>query len=194
MLAAKAWSDGARDPLARERRALDVGRSEPVSGTPALALGAPPEAGPLPPSAAPDARLAARRVARQVAVHPVLRAGGTAELSLAPAELGHLRLSVEQAEGGLRVVIEAARPETADLMRRHVETLRQELRQEGLGSVGVSIGGGDARERGEAAPGRSPGEERPAPGFRAEALDTVAAPAAARAQARSAGGHIDLRF
>lgn len=95
----------------------------------------------------------AQRIARQVARHPVLRTGGSAEVSLAPVELGHLRLSVEMSEGGLRVVIEAARPETCDLMRRHVETLRQELRQEGLEAVSVSIGGRESRQ----GDGRSPG-------------------------------------
>ena len=73
---------------------------------------------------------------------PVLRTGGSAEVSLAPKELGQLRLSVETSDTGLRIVIEAARPETADLMRRHVEALRQELRQEGLGAVSVSIARG----------------------------------------------------
>ena len=118
----------------------------------------------LPPTGEPQAE--AHRIARQVAAHPVMKAGGSAEMSLAPEELGHLRLNVEASNAGLRIVIEAARPETADLMRRHVEALRQELRQEGLGAVSVSIGGGEGRrggsrlrtaDRGEAGPPRRHG-------------------------------------
>jgi flagellar hook-length control protein FliK len=142
-----------------------------------------------------DGPRTARRIARQVADHPVLRTGGAAELSLYPEELGHLRLTVEGSEGNLRIVIEAARPETADLLRRHVETLRQELRQEGLLSVGVSIGGGDAR-RGDGSPARQSEQG----GFGGPALAGGASPEAAlaathqAARSRTATGHLDLRF
>lgn len=136
----------------------------------------------------------ARDVARQIAAQPGLVADGTAELRLAPEELGPLRLSVERGEDGLRLVIEAARPETADLLRRHVEALRQELRQEGLGTVGVSIGGGEARREGGAAPQRGqPGPDAGRPSIAGEGL----APAFAASPAprgRGVGGHLDLRF
>lgn len=117
-------------------------------------------------------------------------------MSLAPEELGHLRLSVETSDAGLRVVIEAARPETADLMRRHVEALRHELRQEGLGSVSVSIGGGDG-QRGESAPERGPGRGWSAPSAWMAGPESAAAlsPASsATARATGSSGRIDLRF
>jgi hypothetical protein len=126
-----------------------------------------------------------------------MKAAGSAEMSLAPEELGHLRLNVEASDAGLRIVIEAARPETADLMRRHVEALRQELRQEGLGAVSVSIGGGEGRRGGDPSPDRGSGAgwaaQAPwAPGAEPGATTVPNSPA----MPRSAGsaGHIDLRF
>lgn len=145
--------------------------------------------------AVPAEASVARAIARQVAAHPALVAEGKAELRLTPEELGPLRLVVEGSDNGLRLVIEAAKPETADLLRRHVEALRQELRQEGLGSVGVSIGGGEAHRDGGAptswdrsgtAPRTMPPEAALGP-----APTAVAAPAP---RGRGASGHLDLRF
>jgi flagellar hook-length control protein FliK len=166
---------------------------------PPFALG---EAG-VPASAPPPGEGAvARHIARQMLAQPALRTGGTAEMTLSPEELGPLRLSVEVVEGGLRLVIEAVRPETADLLRRHVETLRQELRQDGLGSVGVSIGGGDAR-RGEAGgsfgSGGGLGQDGgpfggPALGAGRGAGPSPAAAPAIAGRGRGPGGHLDIRF
>ena len=147
-------------------------------------------AGPAAPSEVPSE---ARRIARQVASHPVFRTGGSAEVSLAPKELGHLRLSVEMGDGGLRVIIEAARPETCDLMRRHVEALRQELRQEGLGSVSVSISGGDGRRGEEQAPGGRQTGPWSAFGDRTTAAESGPSDLPSSRPA-SAAGHLDLRF
>ncbi|TNC51553.1 hypothetical protein FHG66_05155 [Rubellimicrobium rubrum] len=155
----------------------------------------PTDAGEFRTSAPSDGAPTVRRIGRQIAAQPVLRSGGRAEFNLAPEELGHLRLSVETSEAGLRIVIEAARPETADLMRRHVEALRQELRQEGLGQVGVSIGGGDS----------AAGRETSHPGRRgSEAAAGASGPVAATSvlplsdtpapRTRNAGGALDLRF
>jgi flagellar hook-length control protein FliK len=186
---------------------LDVaaGRTSGADLAPPEPLGRPDvSAGPLAPGlwdgvrpSLPDEPATVREIARQVAAQPVLPSGGGAELRLAPEELGQLRLSIESADGGLRVTIEATRPETADLLRRHVETLRQELRQEGLGSVSVSIGGG------EAGPGTGRGNGPPldsgAPGPAALAggAETPAASVAALVappRPRPGPGQIDLRL
>ncbi len=106
-----------------------------------------------------------------------------------------MRLSVEMGETGLRVVIEAARPETADLMRRHVEALRLELRQEGLGQVGVSISGGNSQPGREAphsaghGPKRRAGAAGPVAPDQAQPSSNIPA-----TRARGAGGSLDLRF
>lgn len=178
--------DRGRDPSqagATADRALDASHS----GAPSPGIGPP---GPVSPSDIPPD---ARRIVRQVATHPVLQTGGSAEVRLAPEELGHLRLSVEMGEGGLRVVIEAARPETCELMRRHVDTLRQELRQEGLGSVSVSIGGGEGRRGEDQGPSGRPAERWPAFGDRAAAADPGLSDLPLL-QPAGTTGHLDLRF
>lgn len=172
-------------------------RHDPLRGPEGGPFGVAAPEGGLPPGRPPlpEGPEAARLIARQLADQPILRTGGTAEVSLHPEELGPLRLTVEGSEGQLRLVIEAARPETAEVLRRHLEALRQELRQEGLGSVGVSIGGGDAR-RGEEAGSRRGGSGGPGPESALATSPAGAAPAATPpvARPRAAGGQLDLRY
>jgi flagellar hook-length control protein FliK len=196
---AASWSSvaaAARELEAERRGASSAGPLDRAGDVPAVPL-AQAEAGVAPTAApGPEGAVTARRIARQIVDQPVLRTGGATELSLYPEELGHLRLTVEGTDGNLRVIIEAARPETADLMRRHVETLRQELRQEGLGSVGVSIGGGEAR-RDDGSPARRSGEGGFGGPGQVGAPSSEAGPSAApgpAARSRAAGGHLDIRF
>ena len=62
------------------------------------------------------------------------------ELSLAPAELGRLRMSLVPDGEAVRVVLSAERPETIDLMRRHGDQLAQEFRQAGFSGATLSFG------------------------------------------------------
>lgn len=65
---------------------------------------------------------------------------GTVELSLAPQELGRLRMSLMQDGEAVRVLLTAERPETIDLMRRHADQLVQEFRQAGFSGATLSFG------------------------------------------------------
>lgn len=65
---------------------------------------------------------------------------GTVELSLAPQELGHLRMSLMQDGEVVRVLLTAERPETIELMRRHADQLVQEFRQAGFLGATLSFG------------------------------------------------------
>ncbi len=57
---------------------------------------------------------------------------GTIEITLSPEELGHVRLTVNSHDiTGATVVLQADRPETLDLMRRHVDLLAQDMREFG---------------------------------------------------------------
>ncbi|MBP1805057.1 flagellar hook-length control protein FliK [Rubellimicrobium aerolatum] len=182
---ARARGGGSASPgrTRAEDRGTAEGGAAPTGSFAALATTAP----------GPEGAATARSVARQIAAQPALRTGGAAEVSLAPKELGELRLSVEVVGDGLRVHIEAARPDTADLMRRHVEALRQELRQEGLGGVSVSIGGGDS-QRESTSQGRSQGADRPGYAAVGSAGTALAESLPVAARPRAAPGHIDLRF
>lgn len=65
-------------------------------------------------------------VLKQVAEAIVISRPGSTELALAPAELGRLRIAITGADT-LQIVIWAERPETMELLRRHVDLLQAEL-------------------------------------------------------------------
>jgi flagellar hook-length control protein FliK len=132
-------------------------------------------------STAPAAALAGTGSAmpQQIAQHiaaslprPVSDMGtGTLELALDPPELGRVRMSLVETAGVMTLSIVADRPETAELMRRHMDILAQEFSRAGLDAPNVRVGtgwdgSGAAPDRGAAPPERGnsePGTE-PAPG------------------------------
>lgn len=56
---------------------------------------------------------------------------GVLEIRLSPEELGRVKLAMSPGEAGLQVTILAERADTLDLIRRHVDLLAQELRNQG---------------------------------------------------------------
>jgi hypothetical protein len=64
------------------------------------------------------------------AAHQINR--GTVEVTLTPEDLGQVRLTIKSHDAnGATVILQADRPETLDLMRRHVELLAQDMRDLG---------------------------------------------------------------
>ncbi len=90
-----------------------------------------------------------RQVLQQLSETP-LRNRDRIEVSLTPEELGRVRLSATQTDAGVILIVQAERPETLDLMRRHLPDLMQDLRSMGFGDVSYS----DGQEK-QNAPGRS---------------------------------------
>lgn len=70
---------------------------------------------------------------------------GVTELSLAPEELGRLRMQMAPDGDSIRIVLSAERPETLDLLRRNVEQLAADLRQMGFASSSFSFSGWGGR-------------------------------------------------
>ncbi|WP_299826057.1 flagellar hook-length control protein FliK [uncultured Roseobacter sp.] len=66
------------------------------------------------------------------------------ELSLNPEELGRVRLSISTAEGGITVHVLAERPETLDLMRRHIDLLGREFQALGYESINFAFNEGQS--------------------------------------------------
>jgi flagellar hook-length control protein FliK len=64
------------------------------------------------------------------------------ELTLAPEELGKVSLTLASQDSGMSVHVRADRPETLDLMRRHIDQLARDFRDLGLGDVAFSFSGG----------------------------------------------------
>jgi flagellar hook-length control protein FliK len=92
-----------------------------------------------------------RATAAQIADVARRLADGPVEVSLSPEELGRVRMSLHGSDGQMTVQIMAERPETLDLLRRHIDLLAAELRQQGFADLTFSFSGGDAGGSGTAA-------------------------------------------
>ncbi len=89
----------------------------------------------------------ARQVALQIAGAARMVPDRPVEISLNPEELGKLRMTLAASDGAISVTLLAERGETADLIRRHLETLAQEFRQIGYREVNFSFAGqGDGQQ------------------------------------------------
>ena len=62
---------------------------------------------------------------------------GSIDVALNPEELGRVRLTLSGSDGALHVTIQSERPETGDLLRRHIAQLERDFQD--LGYVNVSI-------------------------------------------------------
>ncbi|MDP5360631.1 MAG: flagellar hook-length control protein FliK, partial [Paracoccaceae bacterium] len=82
----------------------------------------------------------ARHVAQQIAVSVMNTPGKATEIALNPEELGRVRLSLTAADGVITLAVLAERPETQDLLRRHMDVLAQEFRALGYGTISFSFG------------------------------------------------------
>ena len=77
--------------------------------------------------------------------------GQPIELALDPPELGRVRMQLVELSGVMTLTIHAERPETAELMRRHMDLLSQEFAEAGIDapSVHISQDGADAQSDGK---------------------------------------------
>ena len=128
----------------------------PAAATPAAAS---PSALPVATQLAP-ALVAIVRGAGQAAAHLTV--------TLAPAELGRVQVSLHQtADGGTRMVLSAERPQTLQLLQRDQQQLHQALDQAGLPAAGRRLDfqlapSGQDRFAGQGrAPGEAGGDGRP---------------------------------
>ncbi len=81
----------------------------------------------------------ARHVAHQMAVAISAQPGQTTEIALSPKELGRVRLSIVAVDGAITLAVLAERPETVDLMRRHIDVLAQEFKSLGYDDIAFSF-------------------------------------------------------
>ncbi|SFO14695.1 hook-length control protein FliK [Roseovarius lutimaris] len=91
-----------------------------------------------------------QHIAMQIAASA--QRGGTdrpVDIVLNPAELGRVRLSLSSTDGVMSVTVIAERPETLDLMRRHIDMLAQEFLSIGYGKAQFSFGGGHSGQTGQ---------------------------------------------
>jgi flagellar hook-length control protein FliK len=81
-----------------------------------------------------------RQIAPQLAVVLKSQADGTTEIRLDPKELGRVTINLVTTDGVIAMAVQAERPETADMMRRHIELLAQEFRDMGYDNLSFSFG------------------------------------------------------
>lgn len=133
-----------------------------------------------------------RHVALQVADVARMMPDRPVELTLNPEELGRLRMTFTVDGGSMAVAVTAERPETMDLLRRHIDALAQELREIGYEDVSFDFAqGGDAR-----GDGSSSGTDSPsfADMDGASALHLTDSPNAPARLSLGHGGGIDIRL
>ncbi len=65
------------------------------------------------------------------------------ELALNPEELGRVRMSISASDMGITVTVLAERPETLDLMRRHIDQLAREFQAIGYDSINFAFNEGE---------------------------------------------------
>ncbi|SDX46519.1 hook-length control protein FliK [Ruegeria halocynthiae] len=83
----------------------------------------------------------ARAIAGQLAAVISARPGtGGVEIALNPEELGRISITLNGREDGLHLTIAAERPETLDLMRRHIAILSAEFEKLGYGELSLDLG------------------------------------------------------
>ncbi|WP_170431275.1 flagellar hook-length control protein FliK [Ruegeria arenilitoris] len=83
----------------------------------------------------------ARAIASQMATAINVRShSGTIEVALNPEELGRVSIVLNGRDDGLHLTISAERPETLDMMRRHLSVLEAEFQNFGLGDLSFDLG------------------------------------------------------
>lgn len=107
---------------------------------------------------------------------------GPVALTLSPEELGSVRFEMQGRGEAIHIALTVERPETLDLLRRHVDTLVAEFKQAGFTGTSFSFSGtwGGGQDRGAQNPYR-------------QRHDTEDEPTEHAGRTRGRGG-LDLRF
>ncbi|KEO54241.1 flagellar hook-length control protein FliK [Thioclava pacifica] len=85
----------------------------------------------LRPTSAPSTPALAQAVGQQIGTALAQMPDQPVEISLSPEELGRVRLTLHGHDQSMTVAVQAERPETLDLMRRHIDSLAREMRDLG---------------------------------------------------------------
>ena len=125
-------------------------------------------------------------ILRQVADALPRAADGRIDVQLNPEELGRVRFQIHPGENGLVVQVAADRPETLDLMRRHLDQLARDFAEAGYEGASFSFGGDASDNQGDTSGSRlgSDGETQPG-----DAADVARAP-----QQKAPSEGLDIRI
>jgi hypothetical protein len=98
-----------------------------------------------------------RMIATQLAEAFAAKGERNMEVSLNPEELGRVKMRVSTSETGIVMTIQTERPETGDLMRRHINELAEEFRRMGFQDISFEFSSGDSAFGGQTEQGLSDG-------------------------------------
>lgn len=87
-----------------------------------------------------------RHVAQQMATAVRTTSDNSVAITLKPAELGRVQISMSTSEAGVVVHVIAERPETLELMRRHIDQLANEFQDIGYGQSEFRFDGAGSGE------------------------------------------------
>ncbi len=82
-----------------------------------------------------------RAVAQQMAEAVAAKGDRNIEIALSPEELGRVKMRLSASESGMTVMITTERPETGDLMRKHINELAEEFRRMGYENIAFEFSG-----------------------------------------------------
>ncbi len=103
-----------------------------------------------------------RNAASQAVEVFVRQPNRTVEVSLRPEELGRVRLALTTSETGVVISVTSERPETLDLMRRHIDQLAQEFARLGYQEMDFQFGEEASGEEGKSTTTESKTAAQPA--------------------------------
>ena len=138
----------------------------------------------------------AQRIGQQIAAQiqqPALSGPGGFSLALDPEELGHVRLTLVNHEAASVLMVHADRPETLDLMRRHIALLEQDLRSMGHDTLSLRFSGGEAGHPGGGGTGTS-SDRATQPALQPQMPDNAPPPAQRSPTMTGTLDHLDLRL
>lgn len=90
-----------------------------------------------------------RQIGVQLATAFMAKGERNVDVALNPEELGRVKMRVSTSETGITMVIQTERPETADLMRRHINELADEFRKMGFDNISFEFSGEGAAAGGD---------------------------------------------
>ncbi|MEM6303385.1 MAG: flagellar hook-length control protein FliK [Pseudomonadota bacterium] len=120
-------------------KSVDALPSGPRAEGPASSGASAATVAPLRPELSPQGM---RQIAEWVSTSP----NRPVEITLSPEELGRLRLTLSLSEVGVTVHLAAERPETMDLVRRHIDQLGQEFLSLGFENIAFAFDGQESAQ------------------------------------------------
>ncbi|MDE4134557.1 flagellar hook-length control protein FliK [Phaeobacter sp. QD34_3] len=85
-----------------------------------------------------------RMIATQLAEAFAAKGERNMDVSLNPEELGRVKMRVSTSDTGIVMTIQTERPETGDLMRRHINELAEEFRRMGFQDISFEFSSGES--------------------------------------------------